>query len=177
MSVSQEIAVRNSTDTAALDELDSILLKGELEVEVVDDPADISRDIVAQLLAATSDAELEAFGTAEGWREYAVPKSMAEAGKGGTPFEIHGFTWRPSSYEEGAPVFFVIQATDLSTGDRKTLTTGSLNVLAQLSNLARRGRLPGAVRMLVESDKPTKRGFKPLWLMTPPGREEDEASA
>lgn len=163
-SASTEIAVRSSSELASLDELDSILLGGELNVEVVDDPELLSREIVAQLLAASSDAELESFGDAVGWREFAVPKSMAGQG---TPMELHGFRWRPSSYEEGAPVFFVVSATRLDTGDRVTLTTGSLNVLAQLSNMARRGTLVGAIRTLVEADKPTKRGFKPLWLITP----------
>lgn len=178
---STEIAVRTSSDLASLDELDSILLGGDMNVEVVDDPREISTQIIAQLLAAESDAELEQFGDAEGWRGYAVPVSVAKSGKGGTPFRIVGFTWRPSSYEEGAPVFFVVQAENLSTGERVVLTTGSLNVLAQLSNLARRGRIPGAIRMLVEKDSATKAGFKPLWLITPPGvdnnDDEEEAAA
>lgn len=166
-----EIAVRSSSDLAALDELDQILLTGELNVEVVEDPDQISRQIVAQLLAAESDEELEAFGDAIGWREFAVPKSRVAEG---TPIEIRGFRWRPSSFEEGAPVFFVVAGIRLDTGDRVTLTTGSLNVLAQLSNMARRGTLVGAVRVMVEADKATQRGFKPLWLMTPPTSAEPD---
>jgi hypothetical protein len=160
-----EIAVRSSASIDSLDELDQILLTGELNVEVVDDPEEIGREIVAQLLAAKTDAELEAFGDAVGWREFAVPASRPQDG---TPMEIRGFRWRPSSFEEGAPVFFVISATRLDSGEGVTLTTGSLNVLAQLSNMARRGTLVGAVRVLVEKDEKTKGGYKPLWLVTPP---------
>ena len=151
-----EIAVRKSSDLAALDELEGILL-GEKDVpEIVDDPAEIQREIMAQLLAAESDEELEQVGNATGWRELA-----------GVPMELHGFRFRPSTYEEGAPVFFVVDATRLDTGERVVLTTGSGNILAQLTNMARRGTLTGAVRMLEIADTPTKQGFRPNWLRTP----------
>lgn len=154
--MSQEIEVRKSSDLAQVTELEQILL-GEKEVpEVVDDPAQIQKEIMAQLLAAESDEELEQMGTAIGWRELL-----------GVPIELHGFRWRPSAFEDGAPVFFVVQGTRLDTGEKVVLTTGSGNVLAQLTNMARRGTLTGAVRMLEASDKPTKQGFIPLWLRTP----------
>lgn len=151
-----EIAIRKSSDLAALDELESILL-GEKELpEIVDDPAEIQREIMAQLLSAESDAELEQVGAATGWRELA-----------GVPMELHGFRFRPSTYEEGAPVFFVVDATRLDTGERVVLTTGSGNILAQLTNMARRGTLTGAVRCLEIADTPTRQGFRPNWLRTP----------
>ena len=153
-----EIAVRKSTDVAALDELEGILL-GEKDVpEVVDDPAEIQREIMAQLLGAETDEELEQVGNATGWRELA-----------GVPMELHGFRFRPSIYEEGAPVFFVVDATRLDTGERVVLTTGSGNILAQLTNMARRGTLTGAIRALEIADTPTKQGFRPNWLRTPTG--------
>lgn len=165
-----EIAVRKSTDIAALDELEKILL-GETDVpEVVDDPAQISKEIMAQLLAAESDEELEQVGSATGWRE--LP---------GVPMELHGFRFRPSSYEEGAPVFFVVDATNLVTGERMVLTTGSGNILAQLTNMARRGTLVGAIRCLEIADTPTRQGFRPNWLRTPTQpmieRAKEEAAA
>lgn len=157
-SMAQEIAVRKSTDVAQLDELEKILL-GDAELpDVVDDPAEISREIMAQLLAAESDEELEAVGSATGWRE--LP---------GVPMELHGFRWRPSSFDEGAPVFFVVNATRLDTGERVVLTTGSGNILAQLCNMARRGTLVGAIRALEIADTQTKQGFRPNWLRTPTG--------
>jgi hypothetical protein len=162
--MAQEIAVRKSTDVAQLDELERILL-GDAELpDVVDDPAEISREIIAQLLAAESDEELEAVGQATGWRE--LP---------GVPMELHGFRWRPSTYEEGAPIFFVVNATRLDTGERVVLTTGSGNVLGQLTNMARRGTLVGAIRALEIADQPTKQGFRPNWLRTPTGTMIDAA--
>lgn len=163
---SAEIAVRSSADVAAVDELEAILL-GEKELpEVVDDPAEIQREIMAQLLAAESDEELEQVGSATGWRELA-----------GVPMQLHGFRWRPSSFEEGAAVFFVVNATRLDTGERVVLTTGSGNILAQLCNMARRGTLVGAVRALEIADTPTRQGFRPNWLRTPTGPMIEKAKA
>lgn len=144
---------------AQISELERILLTDEM-VEVVDDPAEMSREIVAQLLGAESDEELESFGNAIGWRDLQ-----------GVPMELHAFRWRPSDFagEGGASVYFVVEATRLDEGERVILTTGSRNVLAQLTNLAKRGRIPGAVRMLTKADKATRAGFYPLWLKTPPG--------
>jgi hypothetical protein len=155
--MAQDIAVRNHGDMAQLDELEAILLGQKELPEIVDDPAEIQREIMAQLLGASSDEELEAVGSATGWRELA-----------GVPMELHGFRWRPSSYEEGASVFFVVDVTRLDTGERLAVTTGSGNVLAQLCNMARRGTLVGAVRALEIADTPTKAGFRPNWLRTPP---------
>lgn len=164
MSKSTDIAVRSSSNMEAISELEQILL-GEQEVPpVVDDPGEISKEIIAQLLAAESDEELEQVGAAIGWRDLA-----------GVPVELHSFKWRPSSFEEGAPVFFVVSATRLDTGEKVVLTTGSGNVLAQLANMARRGTLSGAVRMVEMSDKPTKQGFRPYWLRTPVQSQIDAA--
>jgi hypothetical protein len=153
----ETIAVRGSSDLAQLEDLEKLLLSGE-RPDVVDDPEEIGREIMMQLLAAESDEELESFGSATGWRDLE-----------GVPVEIHGFRWRPSAYEEGANVFFVVNATRLDDGSRVVLTTGSQNVLAQLINMAKRGTLVGAKRMLTRAEKPTARGFYPLWLVTPPG--------
>jgi hypothetical protein len=155
---SKDVAVvHSSTDLASLDQLDEILLTGEMNVEVIDDPVEISRGIVAQLLAADSDAALQDFGTAEPWGDYLE-----------VPMELHGFHWRRSEFEgEGAPIYFIVSATKLDDGSRRTLTTGSMSVLAQMSNMARRQTLVGGVWMLHEAEKPTRAGFKPRWLVQP----------
>lgn len=154
---STEIMVRSSTSLAALDEFDGII-RGEIEAPVVvDDPEAISREIIDQLLAAESDDELQ-MGKALSWRDDLL----------GVPVEIHGFRWRPSTIEggQGLPVFVIVSLTRLDSGDRVVATTGAANVLAQLSNMARRGTLnSGQVWKLVEADAATARGFKPLWLV------------
>lgn len=143
-------------DIASLNQLDEILRTGELNAEVVDDPDSISRSIIDQLLAADSDEALQDFGNAIGWKELL-----------NVPIELRGFRWRVSDYSEGAPIYFIVSGTRLDTGEGVTLTTGSLNVLAQLSNMARRGTLVGGVWQLHEAEKATKAGFKPLWLVQP----------
>lgn len=166
MSTTQDIVVRKSTDMAQVEELEGILL-GQRELpDVVDDPAEIQREIMAQLLGAESDEELESVGNATGWRELE-----------GVPMELHGFRWRPSAYEEGAPLFFVVDATRLDTGQRVALTTGSGNILAQLTNMARRNTLVGAIRALEIADTPTRQGFRPNWLRTPPQAMVEKAKA
>lgn len=163
MSESTAIALRSSTDLAQIAELEEILLgNAEVPADVVEDPEVVAREIVARILAAESDAELEQFGGAIGWRDLE-----------GVPIRIKNFRWRPSTFEQGAPVFFVVQGFRLDTGEAVVLTTGSLNVLAQLANMAKRGTLVDAVRCLVQSEKPTKAGYHPLWLVTP----EDEVEA
>lgn len=162
----QEIAVRKSTDVAQLDELEAMLLGTKDVPDVVDDPAEIQREIMAQLLDAKSDEELELVGQATGWRE--LP---------GVPMELHGFRWRPSTYEEGSPLFFVVDAVRLDTGQRVALTTGSGNILAQLTNMARRGTLVGAIRALEISDTQTKQGFRPNWLRSPSQAMIEDAKA
>jgi len=154
-----EIVVRKSNDLAQLAELERILLTDEA-VEVVDDPDQMSKEIVAQLLGAETDEELENFGNAQGWRDLE-----------GVPMLIHNFRWRPSDFDEGSSIYFVVDGTRQDTGERQAITTGSRNVLAQLTNLAKRGRLPGAVRQITKAKKATRGGFFPLMLTTPEGHE------
>lgn len=156
MAESQALALRSSRDVASLDQFEDAIIYGT-QVELQEDPEAISRGILLQLQAAQSDFELEP-AEAEGWSELQ-----------GVPIEVRGFTWRPSEYtEEGSSVFVVVHGIRLDDGTPVVLTTGARNVLMQLSNLARRQRLP-VVRAVRESDKPTKNGFRPLWLYTPDG--------
>lgn len=145
-------AVRGSSEIAQLDELERLLVSGE-RTEVVEDPALMTRQVIEQLLAAESDEELFSSGQAIGWRNLL-----------GLPVELNGFRWRPSSFEEGSNVFFVVFGKRMDNGEPVVLTTGASGILAQLVNLARRGRLVGAVVKMVEADKPTRSGYKPLRL-------------
>lgn len=160
-----EIAVRTSADLAQLAELERILMTDEKVevVEVIDDPAVMQRAITERLLNATSDEELEQFN-ALSWT-----KDLE-----GVPVVINGFRWRPSDYQDnpesqGPSVFFIAELERLDTGQKVVATTGSRNVLAQLVNLAKRDRIPGAVRMIVPADRKTGRGYTPYWLRTPDG--------
>jgi hypothetical protein len=149
---STSLAIRHASDLAAIGELEQALLEGKAPVEVDRDPEDVSREIIASLLAASSDEELERL-EAEGWGEFV-----------GVPFEVLDFVWRPSSFDEGQPVFLVVRALRMDDGSPHVLTTGSGQVMAQLANLAKRDRLP-AIRELAEATTKSQRSV--YWLKTP----------
>lgn len=150
------IAVSDSRDTSQLAVL-AQTIRDNKRVEVVDDPEQISREIFEQILASESNAELNQLGAATGWREL----------EGKTVKLGSSFKWRPSSYDEGAPIFLVVPA-ELVGPDgaltRVTLTTGSMNVIAQLMNMAVRGTYEGTLVVLERAGKPSARGYYPLWL-------------
>lgn len=155
-SLSTEIAVRTSTDMIALSDLANAI-RSNKRIEVVDDPEQMSREIFEQILGAESNEELNQLGQATGWRDL----------EGKTVKLGANFRWRPSSYEEGAPYFLIVPV-ELVLPDgrleRKTLTTGSLNVLAQLMNMAARNTYAGTLVRLKRAEKPSSRGYYPLWL-------------
>lgn len=159
---STDIVVKSSSDlvteTDVLAELERVLITNETLAVSEDDPDAMAAEIVAQILAAESDEQLNAMqGGAIGWRELLD-----------IPVELHGFRWRPSDYDEGASLYFVVFAVRLDTGDPIVLTTGSRNIMAQLVNRAKRGALTGQVVKAVQAEKETRRGFRPLWLVTVP---------
>lgn len=149
--------LHDSTSTASLDLFDEALLTGQVGGLVEEDADQASLQIIAQLLAAETDADLQNFGNAESWKDYE-----------GIPMELHGFKWMRSTFDEdGSPaVYVVVSATELESGERKVLTNGSRNVMAQLSNMARRGTLVGSIWQLHRGN-PTRAGFRPLWLIQP----------
>ena len=136
----------------SLEELEAILMDELEPPEVSTDPEAISREILTQILQAETDDDMLSVGSATSWQELL-----------GVPVEIRGFRWLPSRYDQGAKVFFVVTGTRLDTGEAVVLTTSGQNVLGMLINLQRRKRFPSVWR-LVEAEKETSRGFKPLWL-------------
>jgi len=158
------VTVKRSTDLVAINELEEALLSGIAPMEVEQDPEEVSREIVAALLAAESDEELERL-EAESWGpSKGSPTKPPSPGYLGVPFEIHSFVWRPSTFEEGQPVFLVVRALRLDDGSPHVLTIGSAQVMAQLANLAKRGRLP-VIRELAGTETKQKRMV--YWLKTP----------
>lgn len=134
-------------------ELHAILMDELEPPEVSTDPEAIAREIMEQIWNATTDEELVLVGQATPWQDLL-----------GVPVEITSFTWRKSQYDQGAKVFFVIQATRLDDGERVVLTTSGKNVIMALANIARRDAFP-FTGMLQRSEKPTAAGYHPLWLV------------
>lgn len=151
---SEALAVRSSADLASVAELEQVLLGEKDPPDVAEDPSEIQRDILRTILSATSDEEVFSTGQAVGWRELM-----------GVPIELRGFSWRPSDYDEGQPIYFVVRGFNLAEDPPKpiVLTTGSASVMAQLANLAKRQELAGKVVKLGQASE-TRQGFKPLYL-------------
>lgn len=150
------IQVRSSLDIVSLNELAETIRSNE-RVEVVDDPDQISREIFEQILGAKSDADLNQMGQATGWRELEGVQVRLGA----------DFRWRPSSYQEGAPVFLVVPAEKIGPDgelEPVVLTTGSRNVIAQLMNMAARGTYQGRIVSIERAQKASSRGYFALWL-------------
>ena len=78
----------------------------------------------------------------------------------GRPLEVRSIRRMPSDYGQGLPFFLVVDGADLLTGEKVTLTTGSVGVVGALVIAHSRGWLP--IRgTIVESDRPTESGYYP----------------
>lgn len=157
---STELEVRRQAEMARLDELETILLTGEIEDEQeVDEEtrkvqaAEMYRAILAEILSAESDQGVQRNSEATGW-----------ASLEGVPIELHDFHWQRSTFDgDGPPIYFVVTGHRLDEGESVVLTTGSATIMAQLVNLKKRGTLAGSVWKLVKGEK-TRGNFVPLHL-------------
>lgn len=81
----------------------------------------------------------------------------------GDQFIIHDMRARESDFEGPLGVYLILDVTDLQTGEKGLLSCSSQMSMVQLLALKRQDRLPATVQ-IVEKDKPTKAGFKPIHL-------------
>ena len=152
------VVLSGSSDIATLDNLEEILRGNaklsDYEFEEVD-TSNAQQDILENILNATDDDEAENTGGALGWQNYL-----------GIPMTIHSFRPLPSEKQgEGPPFYLLCDLTNGVTGDNLTVSIGSWGVLAQLINLAKRGKIPGAIRILTKGEE-TKAGRNPLRLVS-----------
>lgn len=168
-----DLAIRSSNEISSVESLREQLLNlswDDVE-EVIEDPQQVQREIMTGLLYAESDDELlnrtEAVGLRELARRFDRHHGLPE--QAGVAVELHRFKWRRSEFEgEGLPIYFIVECTRLDTGERIVATTGSVNVIAQLANMAIRGTLAGSKVLPTETEKPSKSGNYPMWLVRPP---------
>lgn len=116
------------------------------------DDSQAYEDIVSQILGATGVDGLNA-----PW------DTNKAATLNGHRLRIESMTRRPSDYTEGLGVYLVVKGTDMGTGERFTLTIGSVAVLAQLAQIHALNGLPAIVELIV-ADKLTKNGYRPIHL-------------
>ena len=76
---------------------------------------------------------------------------------------IRGITKRPAEFEGGLPWFLVVDAVDEATGNMLTLTTGSVNIVAQLTRAWSLDLFPIRAKVVIAA-KPTRSGFYPQRL-------------
>lgn len=142
-----------STDLALREEAavrKAIMEGGKLAT--IEDPLEIQRAIFARIMEAETPEEVFAQAGTTPWQDHI-----------GRPFIVHAIRWLNSSYEEGAPVYALVEAADPETGEAVLLSCGGVNVMAQLLKLRGLDALPLAVK-LMQAPKETAQGFRPLWL-------------
>lgn len=151
-------------------EMEVILRNNELPdgYDVKDDPSEVQSRMFAQQLDAADDDELENVGTSNPWVNYL-----------GIPVEINSIDWRPSDKKDGGgpPIFAVVNVTNMITGDSMTVTCGSWGVWASLINMAKRGKIPGAIRILEEGAETATNKNKPLRLVSTDREKQERAAA
>ena len=164
---SKEIAVRTSADLKNVDLILEIL-RGNEPVSSLPkakvDPKVAQSQMFERAIAAEDDDELENMGSSTPWQDLA-----------GIPVEIIGFDAAESQKKDGGgpPLFSVVDVIRLDTGDEVTVTNGSWGVWSSLINLAKRGQIPGAIRVL-EIGKETQSGGTPQSLVR---TKSDQAAA
>lgn len=125
--------------------------------ELVSDPLEIQRAIFARLAnAATVDEILEQGSGLDSWANDLE----------GIAVEVHGVRFNVSTYEQGAPVYAVVDLAVLEgerAGERLLVSCGGVNVMGQLVGMLKLGAFPAQVR-IAHAEKPTRQGYRPLWL-------------
>lgn len=116
------------------------------------DSGDVWGSITESILNATSIEELDAPWRTEGLRDLV-----------NVPIRIESLRRRESDYTQGLDQYLIITATNLDTGEKVTVTTGSVSIVLQLVQAFRLKALPLEV-IPRESEKPTESGYRPMHL-------------
>jgi hypothetical protein len=81
----------------------------------------------------------------------------------GQQIVVHDLRVRESDFEGPTGIYLILDATDAETGAHELISCSSQMAMVQLLALYRDKRLPALVEV-VEKDKPTKAGFRPIHL-------------
>ncbi len=146
---STEIAIR---EVAAVERA---LLTGILP-DQVEDPEIVQRAIMARILSQDSvEGILDTGSGLDSWGDLE-----------GVPVSVLDVRFNVSTFEEGPPVYAVVDVVVLKgkqEGERLLVSCGGTNVMAQLVALVKAGALPLDVK-LTRTTKETRQGYRPLWL-------------
>jgi hypothetical protein len=116
------------------------------------DADQVTLDIIGRILHATTVDDVL------GGRAATHARDML-----GVPFMLTGVRFNRSDFDGAGPSFYALLEGADRNGERVTVTCGARNVIAQAWKLNDIGALPIAVQ-LAESDRPTRAGYKVMWL-------------
>jgi len=148
---SQEVATRPDTAPVPIS-ADIIVRIREAVQGIPESDGEGAESIIRQLLDAQTIDDLNA-----PW-EGSSGRSLA-----GKRLTIRGCHQRPSSFEDGAGIFLVVDAADAKTGESLTFTTSAVSVVLQLARAWSLGLFP-LIADVVVAERPTARGFYPYHL-------------
>jgi hypothetical protein len=102
---------------------------------------------------------------ADTWEQLNEPWESTKAEKlAGKLIKVTGLLRRPSDFKGGLGIFLVVDGTDVNSGERVVVTTGSVSVVGQLVWLYFKGSLPAYVEWVIP-ERTTESGFRPHHLM------------
>lgn len=119
-------------------------------------PAEVTMEIIARIVNAKTIEEAFDSPGATHARDYLD-----------TYFLLTDVRFNESTFDAGGPQFYGLLTGATDDGEKLVITCGAAQVIAQAWKLRDLGSLPARVR-LVESDRPTKAGYKVMWLELEP---------
>lgn len=126
-------------------------IRGNLVVKV-EDPAVVANQIMERILESDSVDSILGSNIAT--------HAQDVIGRG---FTLTGVRYLKSRFDQGLPVFAVMDATFLDNGASAAVTCSARNVCAQAAALWKVGALPTDV-VIRRAENPTGDGYFPLWL-------------
>lgn len=82
----------------------------------------------------------------------------------GSAFTLRAVKWGKSALGQGLPFYALLTVSKIGDTDETLMSCSATNVMAQVWSMERHGFLPVDV-MLIESERPTANGFRPMRLI------------
>lgn len=120
------------------------------------DPDQVSIDIIARILEATSVDDVLGGGSLTHAREFL-----------NVPFTLTNVRFNKSQYDGEGPAFYAVLEGADPQGEKVLVSCGARNVIAQAWKLRDMDALPVQVQ-LAEAERPTAAGYKVMWLEKAP---------
>lgn len=141
------------TEVATIVSPDTMALFAQMAVGIPETAGEDAYDnILTQLFTATNANELNA-----PWDTHKAEQLE------GHRLRVETVKRSESDFQEGLGMYLVLQGLDLTSGEKFTLTIGSVAVVAQVAKIHYMQGFPFTCRV-VFAERPTKRGYRPIHL-------------